>query len=93
MAMAREQALSATGDRRAVLLACAAEVESYTGRLLVPGARAITTELSIDATDRGALPAVPAWPDTAGVELTTLTVRMWRDGAWAASSYVTPTLG
>lgn len=88
MAMAREQSLNVTPERQAVLLSCAAECEAYCGRLLVPGARAITTELETEAHDRDALPVVPEWPDTSGVELTTLTVRMWREGAWVESSYV-----
>ena len=41
MAMAREQALDITDDRRAVLRACAYEVERWTGMVLWPGEPAV----------------------------------------------------
>ena len=88
--MAREESVVRTEARAAILLECASELETFSGRLLVPGERTITTELEAEAHDMGrALPVVPAFPDTSGgVELVTLTVRRWTAGAWAASTHV-----
>ena len=87
--MAREEAVVRTEARAAILLECASEIESYAGRLLVPGSRDFVTELEAEEHDMGrALPMVPAFPDSSGVELVTLTVRRWAAGDWAASTHV-----
>ena len=87
--MAREEAVTVTESRTAILLECAAEVESFAGRILVPGERAFVTELEAEAHDMGrALPMVPAFPDSSGVELVSIAVRRWTAGDWAASTHV-----
>ena len=67
VAMAGEKAVALTEDRENILIAAAAEIEEYIGRLVYRGlagsARACTTVIELDAP--GDAPAVAQFPTTA----------------------------
>ena len=84
--MQRGQALSIDDAGRDVVLAeCAAECETFIGRLIVPAARTIETILQIDSAPLDPLPLLPRWPDVAGVTLTGSVAERWESGAWASA--------
>ena len=85
-ALAGESAVSLTASRAAILVAAAAEIEEYVGRLFYRGlagsARACSTVIELDAA--GDAPAVAQFPMTDPVNVTNI-VR-WADEAAAFQS-------
>ena len=84
--MAGESSVSLTSDRERILLSAALEVELYVGRMYFTGAagsaRACTSIVEVDG--RGDVPAIPQFPRSAPVNVTS--VSQWDD---AAAAYVT----
>ena len=84
--MAGEKAVDLTTDRDAILIACAAEIEEYVGKLFYRGlagsARACSTVIELD--EPGDVPAVAQFPMTDPVNVTS--VVKWNDSAAAFQS-------
>ena len=94
-AMAGEKAVALTSDRENILIACAAEVEEYIGKMYYRGlagaARAATSVVEIDAP--GDVPAIPQLPLTYPLNVTS--VARWNTAteAFQAESYAVRPLG
>ena len=94
-AMAGEKAVALTADRTNILIAAAAEIEEYVGRLIYRGlagsARSCTTVVDLDGP--GDVPAVAQFPLTAPVNVTN--VQRWSDDAAAFQTepYIVRPLG
>ena len=86
IAMAGEKAVALTTDRENILIACAAEIEEYVGRLFYRGlagsSRSCSTVLELDT--QGDVPAVAQFPLTDPVNVTS--VVLWDDAAAAFQS-------
>ena len=95
VAMAGEKAVALTEDRTNILIACAAEIEEYIGRLFYRGlagaVRVCTTVIDLDAP--GDAPVVAQFPMTAPV-IVTAALR-WDDAAAAfqASDFLVRPVG
>ena len=94
-ALAGESSVDVTDDRLNILIACAAEIEEYVGKLFYRGlagsARACTTVIELDAP--GDAPVVAQFPMTAPINITS--VVRWDDAAetFQASDFLVRPLG
>ena len=93
-AMAGELAVGLTTDRENILLAAAAEIEHYIGKMIFRGPGGVPrVATSVLETDGGDVPAIGAMPSSVGVSITS--VERWDDAAevWTGSTYIRRPLG
>ena len=76
--MARQDGLElSNAGRSTVLLEVVDELETYLGRLVVPVARMVVTEVAFDQRPTEPVSIVPRYPDVSGCALADVAVRRW----------------
>ena len=78
LSMSRQTSLDLTAaGRDQVLEEVVDELESYLGRLMIPVARTVVTEVEFDQLPTEPVSIAPRYPDVSGVTLADIAVRKW----------------